>query len=570
MDRKTLSHLFALAGVATIVVAFVFLLRGQSPPIVTQLDSPLPTPTPQPRLPTPTVKPTFEPTAMPSPTPLPPIAWEPLPPCRNLPDDIHTWRAMLMEAEQDPKAAAQVESYWRQVRLMSPTLANITPQELSSLLDVPDTARDANMIRRELAVLWLNVMSGRLNLATEVHFPTLLDIKTVQDLIKGFEQALKKNQPPGKLLGASKMLQAREGISRSVCFRLVWLQIGNTIKRSIWIDENLQQTPIVRHNQDIEFPWVMGNVVPSPNHRLLAVETGAYESGGPILLFDVETGEVKNLNQMIAPEALIQIPIVTPQSEEEGWYVIGWHPNSSQLLIGADGLGSVFWVNLDDNTFSHIPLEDTGGVADRQFIDLAPNGLGFAYVTGFLDGMNQRIDYVDLKTHESRILVSITKQGENLYYPRFAPSGDSLLYLIGIPYPSDEQVLAVLDFDSSEIEMLLTGDMDIQEPVWSPDEQSIVLFLKDPSNQAISLRSVGQIWQGNLWSVSPQTRMIQQVTFVNGAAFKPVWTPDSRRLAFLTHDGSIGLVSLNNTDTFWEIAEYPSEWPSFTSMYFEP
>lgn len=570
MNTKMWDGFFTLAGMTIIVIVFVILLRERVPQLAALLDSPLPTPTQQPRLPTPTGESTSEPTAVPTPTPLPPIAWDALPPCRNLPDDIDAWRSVLVDAKHDPKIAAQVESYLRQAKPMSPALASSTSQELSSLLETPDAARGTEVIRRELAVLWLNVMSGRLNLATEVHFPALSDINTVQDLIEGFEQTLEKNQPPGKLLEASKKLRAGQGISRSVCSRLVWLQLGNIIKRSIWTDESLQQIPLVQRSQDAEFPWVMGNVAPSPNYRLLAIETGAYESGGPILIFDEKTGELVNLNRVITPEAIAHSPLVTPKSEDENWYVIGWHPNSRQLLIGAVGLGSVFWVNLDHNTFSHIPLEDTGGVADRQFIDLAPNGLEFAYVTGFLDGMNQRIDFVDLKEHKARTLTHATKQGENLYYPRFAPSGNSLLYLVGHPYPSDDQTLSVLGIDTNEIKTLLSRDMNIQEPVWSPDEQNIVVFLKDTNNQTMSLRSAGQIWSGNLWDVSPQTGQVKQLTFIRGAAFRPIWSQDSRKLAFLTHGGGVGLVSLDSSNMLWKIADYPPEWPSFTSMYFEP
>jgi len=85
----------------------------------------------------------------------------------------------------------------------------------------------------------------------------------------------------------------------------------------------------------------------------------------------------------------------TLRHESENWYVIGWHPDAQHLLLGLDGVGAVFWVDIQSKSYQRITLVDSGGVSGKHLIDLAPDGGGFVYVTGFLDGNEeQRIDFL--------------------------------------------------------------------------------------------------------------------------------------------------------------------------------
>ena len=213
----------------------------QSPPITkpTQsrsqaLLSPLKPPpqSPTPQLPTfPAVTSIPVPTVTPvmTPTPLPPIAWNPVPACENRPQSLAAWRQYVASRNSDPLAGRQLATYLRQVGPMSAALRDVGLETLPNLLDVADTAPQTEVIRRELAVLWLNVMSGRLNQATEIDFPTLPGVRTVSELITELEKAVTESNASGALLGASKQLMTGQGIARAVCVRLFYLQAGNQL-----------------------------------------------------------------------------------------------------------------------------------------------------------------------------------------------------------------------------------------------------------------------------------------------------------------------------------------------------
>ncbi len=101
----------------------------------------------------------------------------------NQPQDGAVWRQYVASRDSDPIAARRLDAYLRQARPMSAALRALSVDELVTLLDTSDMADGAEVTCRELAVLWLNAMSGRLNRATEVDFPALPEVYTVGDLI---------------------------------------------------------------------------------------------------------------------------------------------------------------------------------------------------------------------------------------------------------------------------------------------------------------------------------------------------------------------------------------------------
>jgi hypothetical protein len=185
-------------------------------------------------------------------------------------------------------------------------------------LTTGDTAETSQVILRELTVLWLNVISGRLNQATELEVPGQPEIKTVSNLIVQLEQALVKGDLPASLLEASRQLQAGQNISRDVCSRLVY-RTGSVIRESLWSADGY-----IKH--DTPIPNVpVGITSFSPDYTKLIVETSASDTGGgPLYLFDLKTGELINLNQRLG---------LRDHLGPMGLTVAGWHPGSSHFHI---------------------------------------------------------------------------------------------------------------------------------------------------------------------------------------------------------------------------------------------
>jgi len=337
-----------------------------------------PTRSPYPPPGTPTLSPSPIPTTPPAftPTPLPSIDWQPLPLCINYPQDATAWLRHVTDRNKNAQVAQELAAYLHQARLMSKALQEVEVENLESVLRTSDEVQGRDVIRRELAVLWLNVMSGRLNRATEVRFPSLPEMYTVGDLIDGLEQSWVEGPPAGSLLAASKQLQMGQGIVRSACARFIYLQWVNTINETTWLDDELIEQSVLFRPEDADFPWIMSRLIPAPNYRWVAIETGAYERGGPVQLLNLRTGELLNLNQQVVPTSELTEGI-TLRHESENWYVVGWHPDARHLLLGVEGVGAVFWVDIQSKSYRRITLVDSGGVSGKQFIDLAPDGSGF-------------------------------------------------------------------------------------------------------------------------------------------------------------------------------------------------
>jgi Tol biopolymer transport system component len=443
---------------------------------------------------------------------------------------------------------------------MSAALRDVGLETLPSLLDVADTAPQAEVIRRELAVLWLNVTSGRLNRATEVSFPALPGVRTVGDLIAEFEKTLVEGRSPGTLMSTSKQLVAGQGVSQSVCARLLY-QSGTAMRESIQTDRGVI-------DRDVPIPRIPTGVATSisPDYSKIVIMTAWTDTaGGPVYVYDLRTMKLINLNQ--------ELGLAADHFSPGGVSVVGWHPDGQHLLIGPNDAGGVYWINLANNTFQAIRLTGSGGMGGRDLVDLSPDGNGFVYVTGYADNdQNQRLDYYDLHSGKITTLFTFPFGEGGLHFPRFSPTGNSVAYLTekGHPTTGLTQTIRVFDLNTKSNKVLIEGALSRTEPVWSPDGQMIAFAWKDSVLPNGHWSPDSETWRGNIWVIHVPSGKAQQVTFIQGAARQPTWSPDGRLLAFLTHDGHIGLTSLEQPGVIWKAAASSADMPLFTSVFSLP
>lgn len=555
-----------MAGLAVALILTFRGLRGMLQDEATMFQSPIETPTPVVPQITPSPAPTATP--VPTPTPLPPIAWSPTPSCKNRPQPLSFWLEYVNKSQDDPYTAARLSSYWRQIRTMSLSLRDYDASDLPPLLEESDNAEPATVLRRELAVIWLNVISGRLNQATSIHYLQYPQLNTIADVLEGFETSISKNHISPHLLDVSKRLQTGAGIEKPVCARLMMLHFGNVITEITWGDGSTTEKKLVGRTQDSTFPWLMSRLIPAPNQQLIAIETVGYESGGPIYLWNRKTGEWLNLNETVTPITAIQG--VTMEEEGRDWFIIGWLPDSSHVLIGSTfDQNRIYQIDVKRKAYSTIDIPEKHAVIERKTVDMSSDGTKIVYVNRDTTTHREELYLFNLITEKTTAIISIDDRSGNIIYPQFSPSDDYLLYIFQEAYPSTKQVIIAVNLASSHKTTLFNGELTDSKPVWAPDGQTVA-FVRKSKKGYISIPSMGRTSLGSLWTVSVHRTQLNQETFFPGLVLRPSWSPNGQYIAFITHDGGIGMHALGDQKSLWKIASYPPQWPLFTSIYLEP
>jgi Tol biopolymer transport system component len=486
------------------------------------------------------------------------LAWASPPFCRNEPLDLAAWQLDISQRLlNNPDAATnELNQALAQLHLLTLAFQNFDLQQLIAILTVDDRSSSTELVLRELMILWLNLISGRLNRATELDIDTQPDLQTVDDLLEGLNQALADPALADPLIEASRQLQAGQNISRHICGRLTY-RAGSTLYETNWAEDG----PIENKVPLIDVP--AGITTFSPDYSKLIIETPSSDaSGGPIFLFDLKTKELVNLNQQL--DFLNQPALL-------GLTVAGWSPDGAHLFLFDQDNDAVIWTNLDDYSYQHIPLNpELGGAAPVRQVSLTPDGKSFIYL---IDGPDETtlINEYNLASRSSKTLTTLKEGRGRLSSFHIAPTGDQAAYLLrqgkrttGVSY-----ALMHIDFTDYSTKTLVAGNLGRTEPIWSPNGQMLAFTRKTADEPDQAGANVEPSDQGDIWVITPETGQVQQLTFVEAIVHPPVWSVDSQFVAFVTQAGEVGLVSIEQPGFVWKIGSGLSH-PQFTAIGFIP
>jgi hypothetical protein len=476
--------------------------------------------------------------------------------------DLAGWRGYLDLARVDPTASAKFVSYVRTGNALFASWGGMDAAQVSEIL--AGTPTDApGVIRQQLVVLGLNVASGRLNRGSLVS--TTSGAVTVGELISGLEQALADGDPATGLIAASQALLAGAPLEQ-VCARVVTVANNDTIIERWWTPAGASQRTVAQLSQVPGEPLAVTALHHSPDFRYAIVQTHGHDAGGPLLLLDLASGEMSNLNQR-AGLTVSASGGPSPLDDQELWQVIGWHPDGRHLMVTAEGQDAVLWVDVVAGTYERIALPDGGGtVSSDRGITLRPDGAAFAYV----DGEGTGLWLYDMGSGQTTRLLGPRASGAYLEYPTYSPDGSTIALLVQSGEPMGSQyALEALDPATGALTLIAQGDLGLAAPLWSEDGQW--LAYSRGSGNAVDSRAAPDALErfSFVWAVNVTTQDTRLVATSGANVCQEAWGVSSSSLAYAV-GGGLTTTPAEDTTRSWQGAGGLSSIAVSGSAFFLP
>jgi Tol biopolymer transport system component len=477
----------------------------------------------------------------------PQVEWSSVPDCSNQPLTAGEWKGLLANQPSGAGAALFLQE------------------------NAQDALMESTPAQSELAALTMNVASGRLNRETGIEIAGLPDLHTVGELMNQLEGTAAGEETLPALIQASQQVQLGNGITQPVCARLLVTQMDNQPAAILWSNAGIQAdvpraAAMIDNGSAVPGP-VKDSGIASPDGKKAAFTSLQPETGGPVFLLDLETGEWTNLIRAINARIKGSRPALP---EDLWWEIAGWLPDNQRLMLAPADLSSVYLV--DTSNYSYQTYVFDGGLGGASAVQLSPDGSRFVYF-GLDPSGGQSLNTVDLKSGQTAILGVLPAEEGFMLYPRFSPDGLYLAFLVQIGHPLSGMTYSInlYSFADGSERILVQGNLGPTVPVWSPDGKHIAFTRKELDEPDIVIPDqIPPPMRGNIWMVSVQDSALTQLTFINGWARSPAWDFDAQTLAFVTHDGQVGLVNIDQPGKIWRAADISTSNPLVTSAFFVP
>jgi Tol biopolymer transport system component len=151
-----------------------------------------------------------------------------------------------------------------------------------------------------------------------------------------------------------------------------------------------------------------------------------------------------------------------------------------------------------------------------------------------------------------------------------APDGQQAVFVLhtGSRREGRSEELRLVDLDSGEQQVLLSGPLGPLQPVWSPDGKQIA-YVQRSMDKPLKAGPQVAMPLGDIWTIDVASGELQQLTFTQAITRPPVWSPAGKLLAFVTAGGELGLVSSSEPGVIWRIGDQLLQ-PQFTRLGFIP
>ena len=214
-----------------------------------------------------------------------------------------------------------------------------------------------------------------------------------------------------------------------------------------------------------------------------------------------------------------------------------------------------------------LTLDDLAALRDVSDPQISPDGNWVAYSVGTVDAKRDRHDSdLYMTSWDGRRTIRLTSSPRKEHTPRFSPDGSWIAFLSKRDYKDDTDQVWIMSREGGEAERITDLKGGVTEFAWSPDGRRIVLAADDPDpDEAEADKDKGDKGdeeastqkpividryqfkedeeeylrgeRSHLYLLDVSARKVEPLTSGAYDELFPAWSPDGKRLLFVTKRG---------------------------------
>jgi Tol biopolymer transport system component len=212
---------------------------------------------------------------------------------------------------------------------------------------------------------------------------------------------------------------------------------------------------------------------------------------------------------------------------------LDWSPDSTRIVFGS--IGSISVMNADGSNVQRLTNYPGYDWSPKW----SPDGTKIAFVRGD--------DYIDQGLNISVMNADGTNQtrfsGQPGFDPRWSPDGTKIVFVSGDIFDYSSREIYVINADGSNVQRLTNNPTGEADPRWSPDGTKIAFVRRRVGTPQCPS---GAFCSNEIYVMNANGTNQTRLTDSPAGDFSPIFSPDSTKIAFISHrDGNSEIYVMN-------------------------